>query len=475
MKRLFCLVIAVAMMTGASALAYYSAPSSDGSVVWSSEPSSGFLPSGGMFYDGLAAVTTTAEGGTVGLMDYIGRMVVPFGKYKTINRFADGFAVVTDDKYNYAVINRRGVEVVPFGTYNTINYVSDGMVVVSDRALRYALYTLGGARITGYGEYSAVNGFHNGYAVVRRAEGGYALLDKLGATVLAAGTYDYIHDFSDGMAVVLKGGKYGAINTKLELAVPLAYEELNPFADGKAVATNFSYEQGVIDKANAVVTAFGKYTPPKPYEHYTLSQVNDFNGGYAFAQATDGKWGVLALRGYVLPGTNPSDWAKDHVAEISPLIPNYLKSDYLDAATRAEFAAMLVPLLERELGAIIPSPESAAKDTSDVNILKLHAAGLMSGDGGSVFTPNRVLTRQEAAVLLAKAAKKFGLTAEPKALIINDENRIASWAKTSVRSVYNLGVMSGVGGDNFAPLEVYTREACLVTINKLSKLTTIKG
>lgn len=118
--------------------------------------------------------------------------------------------------------------------------------------------------------------------------------------------------------------------------------------------------------------------------------------------------------------------------------------------TRAEFAQMLANMLGY-------SKKSAAGTFGDVAadawyadaILKLAAAGVMTGDGAGNANPNAQITREEAAVMLCRA---FSIQPKPGAsLDFADADSVSGWARDAVATLAELGMMNGVGNNQVAP------------------------
>ena len=116
--------------------------------------------------------------------------------------------------------------------------------------------------------------------------------------------------------------------------------------------------------------------------------------------------------------------------------------------TRAEFAAIVT----RALGL-------AAKDTkafTDVPSGKWYAGfigtansyGIVNGVGGGKFNPEGTITRQEAAAMVARAAKLCGLDTTMDAAATRDTlaqfgdyRSAASWAKEPLAFCYSAGIL----------------------------------
>lgn len=110
-----------------------------------------------------------------------------------------------------------------------------------------------------------------------------------------------------------------------------------------------------------------------------------------------------------------SDWARAEVqsAERMGLIPDRLsRVDLRQNITRAEFAALSVRVYEILSGFAAPfASTNPFYDTSDPEVLKAAALGITNGIGGSNFGPDTLLTRQQAAVMLTRCYKAVVLEA----------------------------------------------------------------
>ena len=76
--------------------------------------------------------------------------------------------------------------------------------------------------------------------------------------------------------------------------------------------------------------------------------------------------------------------------------------------------------------------------------------GIVNGVGGGRFDPNGTITRQEAAVMVARAAKVMGLqpAAENAAeilLLFSDGKNVAAWAQDAVAWCYESGILTDSG------------------------------
>lgn len=132
--------------------------------------------------------------------------------------------------------------------------------------------------------------------------------------------------------------------------------------------------------------------------------------------------------------------------------------------TRAEFAQMMVNLMgyTGKSGNFSDVP-SDAWYAGAINALA--AAGVMQGDGNGHANPLSSISRAEAAVLLCRALKL-----EPSSsakLSFADASSVPSWAEDAMAALSDRGMISGVGGNQIAPLVNITRASVAKLIDNM--------
>ncbi|MCL2566292.1 MAG: S-layer homology domain-containing protein [Defluviitaleaceae bacterium] len=184
---------------------------------------------------------------------------------------------------------------------------------------------------------------------------------------------------------------------------------------------------------------------------------------------------------------SPSGWAADIINEaiIVSIAPPQLIGSYTSPITRAEFTALAAALYEMVTAREIPY-HMTFNDTTDINVQKMGSLGVVTGVGDGNFNPEGKLTREQAAVILARLARlltdelpqsdlaaKFeqiaSIDAQPK-ILYADMETISDWAYDAVRDITLLGIMSGIGENIFSPNSEYTREQSIVTIMRIYDL-----
>jgi len=124
---------------------------------------------------------------------------------------------------------------------------------------------------------------------------------------------------------------------------------------------------------------------------------------------------------------------------------------------------MLVKALKLE-----PKVGSAFKDTAAhwarESISTAAAHGLISGYDQNTFRPDHLITREQAAVIIARAAQ---LEAEDQPLNFTDAQLIAPWALPSVTAAVSKSYLSGYPDNSFRPQGNTTRAEAAIIIAKL--------
>jgi len=147
------------------------------------------------------------------------------------------------------------------------------------------------------------------------------------------------------------------------------------------------------------------------------------------------------------------------------VIPDALRgADLTRPITRAEFAAVAVRVYEQLVG---EPAEAAAEnpftDTDDREVLKAFHPGLAVGISATLFDPDALLNREQAATILTRVFKKvsvpgwtwardadFTLEFEQPGLFADDA-KISAWARDSVYFMAAREIIAGTGGNNFTP------------------------
>lgn len=234
-----------------------------------------------------------------------------------------------------------------------------------------------------------------------------------------------------------------------------------------------------LDKENNIINSYA--FPSLPCEAV-------WNNGYFYVKtAADGVYksadGADWIKtGEPLPNHEPfydlenaSDWAEEELEQgwdLGLRVKRYgIGYNFRTNISREDFCELAAGLLGKlEIGG--GSSETVEfNDTENPSVERLASVGIIKGFGDGTFRPADWLTREQAAVILARltdyAAKESAVTELPQ----SDERRswadgglISDWAADGIECVYRAGIMRGVGEDMFEPQGGYSVEQSAVTI-----------
>lgn len=168
------------------------------------------------------------------------------------------------------------------------------------------------------------------------------------------------------------------------------------------------------------------------------------------------------------PLAPPSDWAVSDVkkAEALNITEKGKLYRYGMSITREEFCELIYNYCYNVIKEIdTVTGENKFTDTTNSKIIRLNAMGIINGKSETEFSPNDLLTREEAAVILNRMVNKtVPVPVTEMYFAFDDEASISAWASDSIQIMCNMGVMNGVGDNKFAPKETYTTEQAIATI-----------
>jgi len=418
------------------------------------------------FSNGLAAVAIRDEAASAnrwGFIDLHGNIVIPFIYDNHEPVISEGLIAVQQDN-RWGFIDTQGNVVIPF-EFNTALPFSEGLAAVSRGSginARWGFIDRHGNEVIPF-EYESASSFSDGFAAVRM-NGRIGFINVSGNLAIPF-QYDNVHGgnrFVDGLASVSLNGAWGLINASGVIVAPFIYENPIYFSEGLAVVQRDGL-MGYIDRSGNVVI---------PIKFYGSAR-NFFNGLASVWCMEYGRM-FIALSNETPTATpqpsanpQPSSWAVEQVsAAISAgLVPQNLQSNYAQAITRAEFSALAVALYESINGEI--TGRVSFEDTTDINVEKAAAIGVVSGVGNNMFAPDTHLTREQAAVMLSRLTTVLGRPLASQPPTFADNSSISSWAIEGVGQIQAAGIMGGVGDNRFAPQDPYTREQSIVTIMRL--------
>ena len=323
--------------------------------------------------------------------------------------------------------------------------------------------------------------FVNGLAMVTK-DGKRGAIDKRGQTVIPF-QYESSLTIIEGLIAFQQDGKWGYLSgaAPYEVVIPARYEQVTGFYNGLAVAYDgekaflIDWHGNPVPGANAL----------DPSTYFKANGTVHSPGEYVVIRR-DGLYGFGHIE-YLpeLPEkTVMSSWAYDEVVDAieEDLVPVDLQNLYRNDITRIEFCRVMVQAVEAALGQDIAEVvlEKTGRslndwqndypftDTSSRDVIAAYALGIVQGNGNGTFTPNNPIKRQEAAVMLARAAKAVGIdSTEVEGTVFTDWDKVPVWAAEATDFVTYFGIMQGRDNGIFDPKGTFTREQSYMTALRL--------
>ncbi|MHA6484931.1 S-layer homology domain-containing protein [Paenibacillus sp. strain BS8-2] len=146
--------------------------------------------------------------------------------------------------------------------------------------------------------------------------------------------------------------------------------------------------------------------------------------------------------------------------------------------TRAEFAALVTRTLGLSTASsdTTPSFQDITEEEWYYEAVKTAVeAGIVLGYEDGTFKPNKTITRQEMAVMINRAMTFAGYSnsgSQSGGQVFADADTFQSWAKESIMLLGSLGIVNGVGENDYAPNETATRAQSSVILYRMLKRLT---
>jgi hypothetical protein len=163
------------------------------------------------------------------------------------------------------------------------------------------------------------------------------------------------------------------------------------------------------------------------------------------------------------------------------LVSEDIRLWWKDSCTREEFCRMLSLSVKEITGKTIAELSAGSEaltfsDCDNPDVLAASALGIVNGIGNDRFAPNRFITREQAAAMLARVAAVLDVPLTGDSVSFADEDQISDWARAGIDAVSRIlcgeaktPLMQGVGGNQFAPQDYYTVEQSAITMLRLTE------
>lgn len=165
--------------------------------------------------------------------------------------------------------------------------------------------------------------------------------------------------------------------------------------------------------------------------------------------------------------TNADEWAVQsiEIAYEAGFLPEESLQKAKSQITRQEFGRMAVDFLETVTGERLQAvQESPFGDCSDPDITAAYEAGIIGGIEKGVFGPERVLTREQMAIMIARTLKvcDIELTADTKENPFHDTAELWDSSKMYISQLYHANIISGYEDGTFQPFKKLTTQEAVI-------------
>jgi uncharacterized repeat protein (TIGR02543 family) len=262
-------------------------------------------------------------------------------------------------------------------------------------------------------------------------------------------------------------------NKTFTITADNGYRVSDVLVDGTSVGAVSNYTFSNIGAAHTIKAVFTENAGLPYYVDYDSTDV--FIG---FASDANGMMKYIAPKGKAVQfAKNPKNfmdisghWAKsyiDFVTEREIFMGTGSNTFSPDIGmTRAMFATVIGRLYERSYGKITATDTGNKFTDADYNAYYGNYVdwaaknSIIAGIGGEKFEPDRMITREEMAVILYRFAEFLNtsaIEAGASQLSYPDASAISSWAADAARYCQQTAIISGRDGGNFVPQGTATR------------------
>ncbi len=171
-----------------------------------------------------------------------------------------------------------------------------------------------------------------------------------------------------------------------------------------------------------------------------------------------------------------SHWGKKYIEKLakSGVVNGKSKNKFKpdDSVTRAEFSKMLSMAFSIKIPVDLPLfNDVKSTDWYYDYINSLYLVGIVKGTSGTLFSPQRTITREESVVMIMRLynlASKNAVIPDEN-ISFKDESQISSWAVEDAEKAVLLNIIQGTSSGNFAPKRNLTRAEAATLICRLAE------
>ena len=175
----------------------------------------------------------------------------------------------------------------------------------------------------------------------------------------------------------------------------------------------------------------------------------------------------------IKPTEKPSNWAESEVsaAIAEGLVPAELQKNYTKGISRIDLSKMIGALLDKCYNGTSPAGFQSFTDTSDVNVQRASALGIITGykqnDGTYMFKPENTLKRSEMAVIVSRIARVCGKETTGYESEVTFTDTVNHWCKAELGYPVHMAIVKGTASTTFSPENTLTVEQTIMMVYRL--------
>ncbi|MGN0136620.1 CAP domain-containing protein [Anaerotignum sp.] len=185
---------------------------------------------------------------------------------------------------------------------------------------------------------------------------------------------------------------------------------------------------------------------------------------------------TAAVPSFAAVETNAGEWAKPSMefAYDEGLLTDAEMQKAKSPMSRKEFCKMVMRFLEivteKEWKATQASPFS---DCDDAEVTAAYEAGIIGGVEPGIFAPDRTLTREQMAIMVARVLKTCGIDLTEKAVKnpFTDTSVLFDSSNKYIDQLYGIGVIAGYADGTYGPFQEMTVQEAVVSFVKAYRYT----
>lgn len=231
--------------------------------------------------------TVTDFNGYQGALAADGSVLIPCDRYKYVGPVINGARSICQDDL-WGLCTETGEIITPCQWYET-GYFHDGLAWVTGEARARGYINMQGELVIPC-QYNHADDFVNGSAAVQFSNGNYQLINTEGRYLFETACPEMESYSKNELLRVGRDGKYGYINRRGEVVVPLIYDNAQGFQDGLAMVKQGDETFWIDENGTRVLDR------PQGHSAWQLC------GGYVCLKNEEGLLGVMDKSGaFIIP------------------------------------------------------------------------------------------------------------------------------------------------------------------------------